>query len=136
MPNQAGARPIAGVIDVQLGNALVAVDVTAMITFTGAGEIGNLESNANSAATDIRSDLQQALNSFSATQIDPAVLLGLIPGSDSYIANEVHYRVEFLDDGIRISQADIAVPFTGLERFWIRTVSVVDQNGTVLGNSA
>jgi hypothetical protein len=136
MPNQVGARPIAGNIDVQLGNALVALDISATLTFTGAGEIGNIESNASSAATDIRSDLQLALTRFSESQIDTAILLGLIPGSDSYSASEVHYRVEFLDDGIRISQSDIVVPFTGLERFWIRSVKVLDTSGTVLGSSS
>lgn len=136
MPNQVGARPIAGNIDVQLGNALVALDVSATVNFTGAGEIGNIENNASSAASDIRSDLQLALTSFTESQIDTAILLGLIPGSDSYAATELHYRVEFLDDGIRISQSDIVVPFTGLERFWIRSVSVLDINGTVLGSSS
>ena len=136
MPNQTGARPIAGVVDVQLGNALVALDMSVAVTFTGAGEIGNIESNANAAANDIRSDLQQVLDSFEANQIDPAILLGLIPGSDSYTPNEVHYQVEFLDDGIRISQSDIVVPFSGLERFWIRGIDVLDLNGTVLGSSS
>ncbi|WP_158770367.1 baseplate J/gp47 family protein [Paraglaciecola sp. L1A13] len=135
MPNQLGARPIAGVVDVQIGNSLVALDITVAVTFNGAGEIGNVESNANAAANDIRSDLQQALNSFTASQIDPAILLGLIPGSDSYAPDEVHYRVEFMGDGIRINQSDIVIPSTGLERFWIRSATVLDQSGTVLGSS-
>lgn len=136
MPNQIGARPIAGSVEVTLGNSLVALDITVELTFSGAGEIGNIESNASSAAMDIRSDLQQALNSFSGEQVDPAILQGLIPGSESYSADEVHYKAEYLDDGIRINQADITLPFSGLERFWIRSVSVLDQNSTVLGSSS
>jgi len=136
LPSQTAARPVAGAVDVQLGNALVALDLSAVVTFSGAGTIGNPESNASSAASDIRSDLQQALNSFSGSQIDPAALLELIPGSDSYIAKSVHYLVEYLDAGVRINQQDITLPFSSLSRFWVRRVEVLDENGAVLGSNS
>jgi len=136
LPDQTAARPVAGAVDVQLGNALVALDVTTRITFSDAGTIGNPESNASSAAADIRSDLQQALNTFNGTQIDPAVLLELIPGSDSYSADSVEYFVEYLDAGVRINKQDISIPLSGLERLWVRRVDVQGADGTLLGSSS
>ncbi len=136
LPNQTAARPVAGAVDVQLGNALVALDLSATVTFSGAGTIGNPESNASSAASDIRSDLQQALNSFSGNQIDPAALLELIPGSGSYTADSVHYLVEYLDAGVRINKPDVIVPFSGLARFWVRRVEVLGADGEILGSSS
>lgn len=136
MPNQAAARPVAGVVDVQVGNALVVLDLRTTVSFSGAGETGNAESNGSNAASDIRSDLQQALNTFGGNQIDPSALITLIPGSESYRVDELHYRVEYLDSGVRISQSDIPVPFSGLERFWVRKVEVSDDSGKLLGSSS
>ena len=130
------ARPAQGVVSVEIGNALVVLDLVSTVEFIGAGTIGNAESNANSAATDIMGDLQQALNTFAGSQIDPSELLTLIPGSDSYSVSVVHYRVEYLDAGVRISQTDVTLPYTGLERFWVRSVEVQDNAGSVLGSTS
>jgi hypothetical protein len=135
MPNQLGARPVAGVIDVQVGNALVALDVSVALAFSGAGTIGSPEANAAGAAADIRSDLQAGLANVAAAQIDPAVLTDLAGQSESYEITALHYRVDYVDAGVRISQTDITLPLTGLEHFWVRRVDVVDENGDVIGSN-
>jgi hypothetical protein len=136
MPNQAGARPVSGAVDVRVGNALVALDLTATVGFTDAGTIGNAESNAASAAAEIRGDLQQALDNFDGGQIDPASLANLAGGSESYQVAGLHYRAEYVDAGVRINQVDVVLPYTGMEHFWVRRVDVVDENGEVIGSNA
>lgn len=136
IPNQAAARPVAGVVDVQVGNALVALDVDVTVSFTGAGVIGNVESNASNAATDVRSDLQSALDAFTGSQIDPPGLTSLIPGTNSYQVDDLHYRVEYIDAGVRINKVDLILPYTGLEHFWVRSVTVLDDAGVEIGSNS
>jgi hypothetical protein len=136
MPNQAGARPVSGNIDVQIGNSLVALDITTRLTFNGAGTIGNAESNASGAADAIRSELQQALATFSGSQIDRAQLITLGDKSENFAITELNYRVEYIDAGIRINQVDVELPYTGLEHLWVRRVDIIDDAGAILGSSS
>jgi len=123
LPSDVGARPVVGTIDVQIGSSLVALDLEVTLTMEGAGTIGNAESNITSAEKEIQSDVQKGLNQFSGSQVDPVALLALIPASDTYQVSSVGYdRVEYLDIGIKIDVPDIPLPYTGLERFWVRSV--------------
>ncbi|SEA37624.1 Baseplate J-like protein [Thiothrix caldifontis] len=127
MPNQTGARPIVGTIDVRVGNALVALDVTVTVRFTGAGTTGNSDDNASNAALEIGSDLQQALDSFAGGKIDQTTLQSLAGASESYQVTKLEYRVEYVDAGVRVNQMNPTLPYTGLERFWVRHVNVKDE---------
>lgn len=127
LPGNLGARPVAGTIDVQIGNSLVALDVQATLVLEGAGTIGNEESNIDNALKEIQSDLQKGLNQFTGDQIDPVALLNMVAASTTYQVNAVSYdRVEYLDAGIRIDTKDIPLPYTGLERFWIRSIKAAE----------
>lgn len=136
MPNLAGSRAIAGSIDVNTGNALVALDLSATLQFTGAGTAGDQETNASAAASEIRSDLQQILDSFPHSQLDVAILKEKIDRSESFQVDQLHYRVDFIDDGVRINQLDLPLPYSGLEHFWIRQVEILDDQGVVIGSDA
>ena len=127
LPGNVGARPVAGTIDVQIGNSLVAIDGQVTLVLEGAGTIGNEESNIENALKEIQSDLQQGLNQFTGDQIDPVALLNMVAASTTYQVSAVSYdRVEYLDAGIRIDTKDIPLPYTGLERFWIRSIKAAE----------
>jgi hypothetical protein len=120
-----GARPVAGTIDVQIGNSLVALDLVVNLTLEGAGTIGDPQSNIDNALKEIQSDVQQGLNQFGEAQVDPVVLLGLISASSTFQVSSVSYdRIEYIDAGIRVDLKDLPLPYTGLERFWVRSVKV------------
>lgn len=129
-PGDTGARPVVGVVDVQIGNSLVALDLSVNLILEGAGTIGNVQSNIDSAVREIQSDLQAGLNHFEGSQIDPTVLLGFIPASSTYQVTQVLYqRVEYLHAGIRVDTQDTPLPYTGLERFWVRSVTPLETGG-------
>jgi len=127
-----GARPVAGTIDVQIGNSLVALDLVVSLTLEGAGTIGNAQSNIDNALKEIQSDVQKGLNQFSETQVDPVVLLALISASSTFQVSNVSYdRVEYIDAGIKVDLKDLPLPYTGLERFWVRSVKAASmETGT------
>ncbi len=127
LPGDVGARPVAGTIDVQIGNSLVALDLQVTLVLEGAGAIGDEEGNIDNALKEIQSDLQKGLNQFTGGQIDPVALLNMIPASTTYQVTAVSYaRIEYLDAGIRVDTQDIPLPYTGLERFWIRSVKAAE----------
>jgi uncharacterized phage protein gp47/JayE len=127
LPGDVGARPVVGTIDVQIGNSLVALDLQVSLVLEGAGTIGNEESNIDNALKEIQSDLQKGLNQFTGSQIDPVALLNMIPASTTFQVTQVSYdRVEYLDAGLRVDSQDIPLPYTGLERFWVRSVKAAD----------
>lgn len=117
------ARPMAGAIYVQLGGALILVDVTVTIVLRDAGLVGDLANNRQVALETVEAELRAGLAGFAGTQITPEVLRGLITAAaETYTVEALSYLIAFQDDGVRVNQRDVTLPLTGVEQLWIRSV--------------
>ena len=124
VPDSPGVRPVAGTIDVQVGGRLVMLDVRVAIELAGAGLIGDPASALATARDEIAADLRVALGTFGGASLDPSVLRGLIPASQTREVTALSYQAEYVDDGVRIHQQDVELPLSGLERLWVRRVTI------------
>jgi uncharacterized phage protein gp47/JayE len=124
LPAKPGARPIAGVIDVQVGAALVLLDTSITVALKGIGLLDDPDSAREAARTETEAQLRDGLLTLAATTLTPGVLKGLLTPSESYDVLELHYLVTYQDAGVRVQQQDVTLPLTGLEQLWIRSVSL------------
>ena len=129
VPDNPAARPVAGLVDVQIGGALVMLDVTATVVLEGAGLLGDRNTALAAARAEIETQLQDGLETFASPTLSVDSLKGLITDSNSYDVSVLHYKVEYVEAGVRVHQQDVELPLTGLERLWIRKVSVEDGGG-------
>jgi len=127
VPDNPAVRPVAGVIDISIGGALVMLDVTVAITLKGAGLLGDPATNLASALSEVEGQLHEGLTAFEGSQLSVDALAGLLVGSDSYTVTALHYKVEYLDAGVRIHQQDVQLTLTGLERLWVRRIALVNE---------
>ena len=130
IPRVASARPTAGVIDVRLGGALVMIDVTVTVVLKGAGLLGDPDAARQTALDAIAAELRAGVAAFAGTQVTPTALSGLITTSaETYDVAGLTYKVEYQDDGVRVNQRDVALPLSGLEQLWVRSVSLSQGGG-------
>ncbi len=130
IPKVASARPTAGVIDVQLGGALVMIDVTVTVILKGAGLLGDPESARQTALDAVAAELRSGVAAFAGTQVTPAALTGLVTTSaETYDVAGLTYKVEYQDDGVRVNQRDVTLPLSGLEQLWVRSVTLGQGGG-------
>lgn len=129
IPDNPSTRPVAGTVDVQIGGALVMLDVTVTLVLQGAGLLGDRATALAAARGEIESQLQDGLATFAQTTLTVEALEGVIRDSESYDITALHYKVEYVEAGVRIHQQDVALALTGLERLWVRKVSVEDGGG-------
>ncbi len=126
IPDNPAVRPVAGVVRVELGGALVMLDVVAGLELKGAGQLGD----HNTARAAARDQIEEQLKTGLRLQTKPIAvlskeaLLGLLTGSDSYYVTNLHYKVEYQDAGVRIHLQDPGLPLSGAEQLWIRKVSL------------
>jgi len=130
IPKVASARPTAGLVDVQLGGALIMIDVAVTVVLKGTGLDGDPDSERQTALAAIEAELKAGVASFAGTILTPAALNGLITTSaETYDVANLTYKVEYQDDGVRINQRDVALPLSGLEQLWLRSVSLTQGGG-------
>ena len=129
IPSDPNAKPIKGNIDVQIGGALVVLDVAIEVTLIGAALAAP---DKNKAKKDALVDAADALKGLVATlesgTLTADVLKGAL-GSATYTVGDLHYWIEYVDAGIRVHQQDVALPLTGMERLWIRKVALLGEDG-------
>lgn len=124
VPDNPSVRPVAGVIDVQLGGSLVMLDVSVALKLTGAGLLGDPNTATAAAIGQIQQNLTQGLATGSPATLSVTALQGLLVGSTTYTVVSLHYNVEYQDAGVRIHQQDIQLPLSGTETLWVRSVSL------------
>lgn len=130
IPRIPAARPAAGIIDVRLGGALVMVDVTATLVLKGAGLLGDADAARQAALDTLAAELRTGLAGFSGTEVTPEALAALVTrNAETYDVAALTYRVEYQDDGVRVNQRDVALPLSGLEQLWLRSVSLGQAGG-------
>jgi hypothetical protein len=126
VPDNPGVRPVAGVITVEVGGALVMLDVTVSIALKGAGLLGDPTTARAVAQAEIEQQYKDKLPTFGGGSLTVAGLKGLLTDSENYSVLDLHYKAEYTDAGVRIHQQDVQLALTGLERLWVRRVSLSD----------
>jgi uncharacterized phage protein gp47/JayE len=126
VPDNPGVRPVAGVITVEVGGALVMLDVTASIALKGAGLLGDPTTARAVAQAEIEQQFKDKLPTFGGGSLTVAGLKGLLTDSENYNVLDLHYKAEYTDAGVRIHQQDVQLALTGLERLWVRRVTLSD----------
>jgi phage-related baseplate assembly protein len=126
VPDNPGVQPVAGAITVEIGGSLVMLDVTVTVALKGAGLLGDPATARATAQAEISQQFKDKLPIFGASQLTVAALKGLLTDSENYNVLDVHYKAEYNDAGVRIHQQDVQLALTGLERLWVRKVSLSD----------
>ncbi len=124
VPDNPAVRPVAGVVKVELGGALVMLDVFAGLTLKGAGLLGDPNTARAAARDQIEEQLKTGLQTKPIAELSVEALRGLLTGSDTYTVTSLHYKVEYQDAGVRIHQQDPRLPLSSAEQLWVRKVSL------------
>lgn len=124
-----GARPRLTEDDdllVELRGALIALDVTAEVQLKGLAAGGDPPTELAAAGEDIQQRLEDALLT-TPDVISPQVLEDLLVATATYEVLDVGYRAEFVDEGLRITEPDIAIDVGPDQQAWIRSVRAVQE---------
>lgn len=124
MAGNAAVRPTQGTIVVELGGALVVLDVDATAEAKGSAVGVDRKTFLDTVARDIDEQLRTAFQTRLVPTLSPPNVLGLLTGSNNYTVKSLHYKVEYQEAGARIHQQDVEFPLTGLEQLWVRKVNV------------
>ncbi len=117
-------------LTVEVRGDRILIDVTATVE-RGVETIG-LERGAAIAA--ITQDLERRLlEHFQVTRekLDPAEIKGSLPDTDAYSVESIGYRVELVDEGLRVSRPDVVLTLDPGQVIWVRSVSVAEDAGTL-----
>lgn len=125
MPANPGVRPSRGEIVVRLGGSLIVLDVLIAVTLRGPGLLGDAATNKQAARADAEVKLRDGVATIAVgATLTPALLEALLPGTDSYTVTVRSYIAAYSDAGVRLNQQSVRLPLTGLERLWVRSVSI------------
>ncbi len=131
LTDNAAVKPAKGAVTVAIGGALVMLDVTLDIRINNA-LLGppDLSETKRIALAESTTKLQAAVEELTI-KLSVAELLGALPATETYsiAPGGLHYYIDFIDAGVRIRQQDVELPLTGLERIWIRKVSLAEAAG-------
>ncbi|HEU4727159.1 MAG TPA: hypothetical protein VFT22_04705, partial [Kofleriaceae bacterium] len=111
-----------GVLDVEVGGELIALDVTIDVTLTGAGLVGDTVANREEARIIVAGQLREGVSRLAS--IDRDTLRGLIGASDNYTVPSLSYTAEFIQGGVRLAAPDPTIAVSTLERPWVRSVKL------------
>ena len=124
------ARLEAADLTVELRGERVMLDVTAAVE--RGVETAGLERGAAIAA--ITQDLETRLLAYfqvTPETLDPAEIKGALPDTDQYAVETVVYHVELVEEGLRVSNADVVLRLDPGQVVWVRSVSVTETAGTL-----
>jgi hypothetical protein len=115
-----------GLVQVEVGGQLVALDVAVGISLKGAGLVGDQAANLANARIQVGGQLRDAVGSL--TSLSVAALKGAIVPRDTFSVTSLSFTMEYLEAGVRINkvftETDPAVPVSALQRLWVRTVTL------------
>ena len=144
LPANPGARPAAGSISVRVGALLVLLDVAVRISLRGAGGVGPPDAQRANALREVEARLRAGLAQISpdtgpgasgpgtsgpgtSGTVSTATLRAMLGEPDSFSIDALHFQASFQDAGIRLLQRDPELPVTGLERFWLGGVNLLNE---------
>jgi uncharacterized phage protein gp47/JayE len=119
-----------GDLTVEVRGDRVVLDLT--VTVERGEETAGLERGAALAA--ITADIEQRLvQHFLVTpdSLDPAEIKGGLPDTDKYSVESLSYRVELVDEGLRVNKADVVIDLDAGQVVWVRSVSVSESEGVL-----
>jgi hypothetical protein len=125
IPDNPSLRPVANIVDVQIGGSLILMDISVTIALQGAGLLGDPDTARAAARDEVEAQLRDGLLNPPFDTLSVTALRGLLTASENYSVSDLHYKVEYQDAGVRIHQQDVSLPFSGLEQPWIRKVTLV-----------
>lgn len=127
LPANPNAKPVKGSVNVQIGGALVTLDVAVSVTLKGAALAAPDPLAAKSAAlAEVTGILAGFVATLESGTLSVNLLKGKLTGSDTYSVGDLHYRAEYVEAGVRIHQQDVELPLTGMERLWIRNTALIN----------
>jgi len=113
-----------GLVQVEIGGQLVALDVTVGITLQAEGALGDQAVDLANARIQVAGQLRDAVGSLTALSV--ASLRGTIVPRETFTITSLAFTMEYVQAGVRINklftEADPAVPVSPLQRLWVRTV--------------
>ena len=125
VPDNPQVRPVTGVVGVQIGGALIMLDVTLDFTLQGAGTLGDPATAREVARSEAASRLKDGVAALAVgATLNVTLLKAMVPDTATYKLGDLHYHAEYIDAGVRIHQQDVQLPLSGLERLWIRRVAL------------
>jgi hypothetical protein len=124
-PPTAGTRPRLAPEDlvVSLRGERVVVDLSVTVELLDAAALGEPDKVLPGIKADIESRLVLGL------RVNPGVLSqdilnGMLPPTEDYEVRSLDYRVELLDEGLRITAQNTVVNLNASQQVWVRSVSV------------
>jgi uncharacterized phage protein gp47/JayE len=129
-PPTSAMRPrlLGGDLGVTLRGERVVVDLSAVVERRGTAAAAEVSSALGAIRSDIERRLVEALT-LTPPELSTAVLQGLLDPTDDYAVESVHYQVELLDEGVRLTAADVTVPLGPAQQVWVRSVTVTETEG-------
>ncbi|MEM9519500.1 MAG: baseplate J/gp47 family protein [Actinomycetota bacterium] len=115
-------------VDITLQGALVAIDVTVNIELVGAGllnPVGEREQARDAIRAELVADLP-TLNAGPAPHLTAGTFETLLDNTDTYVIDSVSYRVEFIDEGLRVQRSNADVTLQADQQVWLRTLTVLE----------
>ena len=135
LPAKPAARAATGAIAVRVGGLLVVLDISLRITLKGAGLKGPPELQRENARQKVEAELRAGVATLTPDDgsgsgaVTVAALRALLLAADEYTVNDLHFQASYEDAGLRVLQRDPALPITGIERFWIGSVTLSNEAG-------
>src|SRR4029077_13930344 len=110
----------------KIGGALIMLDISLSVTLKGAALAAPSPLDAKQAALeDAAAKLKDAVAAMETGNLTVLRLKGAVPGTSTYDLGDLHYRIEYVEAGVRINQQDVEFPLTGLERLWVRSIALL-----------
>ena len=109
-------------LTISLRGALVALDVTVQIEPLNVAAMQPPAVAIEAARVDVERRLKEALV-VAPDSITKAALLGLLPDTEDYHVDDLSYRAELLEEGLRVVEHDVEIDLGGDQQPWIRSVS-------------
>jgi len=117
-----------GMVAVDVGARLVALDLRVKIELKGAGLLGNVATNLEDARVQVAGQLRAEVDA--VTSLSVAELMKLVVDSEFYAVTGLEFTMEYVDAGVRLhttfTTASPAVAVSSLERLWVRTVRLLE----------
>ena len=133
LPAKPAARAAAGAISVRVGGVLVVLDVSLRITLEGRRARGAARMQRENARQKVEAELRAGVATLAPDDgsgsgtVTVAALRALLLTADEYTVDDLHYQASYEDAGLRVLQRDPSLPITGLERFWIGSVTLSNE---------
>jgi hypothetical protein len=113
-----------GLVQVEIGGQLVALDVGVGIALQAEGALGDQAVDLADARIQVAGQLRDAVGTLATLSV--ATLRGAIVPRETFSVTSLTFTMEYVEAGVRINklftEADPAVPVSPLQRLWVRTV--------------